>query len=244
MTKSLLLFLFLLLIFSCSHRDNSNKNLSANDDEELKALLANEPFVFDTIAEFSDDCPDRRVIVTGQTKYFVMRNAFYFKDKDLKKGNAALVISNKDEIEENEKLFINNHIAYISPCGYHYFYEFWYSCDSILMSDSYTVDCIKGYCFNRSAINDKLLKYHELITKSPTHYIYNLKIRVKYPYKQVIATLQNDGNIALYYNNTNSETKYPKYYDIELFDVSDDLEAVKKKMKKYDFISEITEYDP
>lgn len=107
------------------------------------------------------------------------------KSPDVKK-NAALLITNKKEIAENERLFHNNYKP--SPCGHEFNIQFWQSADKQLDDIIFErEDC------GDKKLNQKMEGYIKQLETKPTHYIYNLQIPVTVEPDEVIKSFKGSG---------------------------------------------------
>lgn len=241
--------LFILLVITCSISSCANKTEKAlqKTNDSIRAII-NSPNISQLLMDTSSfpcDKP-RKQVATGRTKYFIIKNAF-FNNIEIKKTNAAILITDKKEIEENESLFFNNPQPVAHGCGFDYDIQFWEQPYSCLEDISYNIRCEK-YCFDNDIIRNKMLEYARQLVQNPTHYIYSLKIRDKYTPVIILNTIK-DREILIFFMDERLKHNYndnldSKYYTIQLLDESDDINEVKTRLKKYSFVEEVTEYIP
>jgi hypothetical protein len=124
----------------------------------------------------------------AETKYILVKNAF-FKESGILKPNAALLITNETEIQENEALFLNNH-ASAHTCGYHYAIQFWKNPEELIDDIPFNEEC-ERFTHNDRKIQSKMRAYIRQLETKPTHYIYNLKIPVTADPQTIVNTFSN-----------------------------------------------------
>ena len=111
----------------------------------------------------------------SQAKYILVKDAEMMRSGILKQ-NAAILITDKQQIKELEGLFIGNHTSG-HACGYHYSIQFWKSPDKLIEEFPFNQEC-EEFANNDKAIQNKMKGYIKILETKPTHFIYNLKIPV------------------------------------------------------------------
>lgn len=137
----------------------------------------------------------------GKTKYIVVKNSF-FNRSNIYKPNAALLITDKNEIAENEGLFLDNK-SYGHACGYHYAIQFWVSPDDQIEDIPFNQEC-EEFLRSNSKIQSKMKAYIKQLETKPTHYIYNLQIPVTIESKDILKSFDNSGLHLFFMNGTSS----------------------------------------
>lgn len=107
-------------------------------------------------------------------QYELIMDAFFFKNNILK-PNAALLITNKEEIKADAKMFLSKRRMYYL-CGYHYRFLFWTN-DGLFGHISVNESC-EAFGYKPKEAREKLACYVKQLETAPTHYIYNLEIPV------------------------------------------------------------------
>jgi len=152
-------------------------------------------------------------------------------DNDSVKYNAALLITDSEEIKEAQELFLaEQHIAH--SCGYHYKISFWYDTDSIYSLNYLNKEC-EVFSYEPKETRHRLDYYAKKLETSPTHYIYVIEFK---PNEEKF--FFNDSNLKLFIH----KEEYQEKSIIHLLDTSPNIDEVKGKLKQYRFIKEITEY--
>jgi len=107
------------------------------------------------------------------------------------KQNAALLITDYEDILENKQLFkLNKSIGH--ACGYHYSIKFFDKSNKIYDDIPFNQEC-EEFLKNNVSIQNRMERYIELLETEPTHFIYNLKLAMnKDPYS-AIETLGSKG---------------------------------------------------
>ncbi len=105
----------------------------------------------------------------------------------------------------------------------------------------YNIRC-DNYCFDNEEIRKSVEHYAQRLKDNPTHYIYTLKIDSKHKPSGVKKIFKSADIIVLIGGEDFHQTKNSKYYNVLLFDKSEDLNVVKEKLKKYNIIKEIKRY--
>jgi len=192
-----------------------------------------------------DPCPEgRKEVITGKTKYIIVSmDTYYELNSEQYTKNAALLINERNTVLENEKLFINNIIPYLMPCGYDFDISFWHSADSMIWMTPYNMECT-SFCFDDEEIRTMMEKYGRQMYKNPSHYIYDLKISSKISTAEVLRTFERSGLLVFFLRKGLYGTEVSEYYDVQLLDTSDDLGVVKRKLKKYPIVLDVSEYEP
>jgi len=137
---------------------------------------------------------------TGKTKYIVIKSAF-FNRSDILKENAALLITDKKEIAENERLFLDN-LTSGHACGYHYAIQFWQSPDKQIDDIPFNQEC-EEFLQNNSKIQSKMNGYIKQLETKPTHYIYNLCLSAAIEPDEVLKSFKDSG-LYLFFMNKSS----------------------------------------
>jgi hypothetical protein len=124
------------------------------------------------------------VAYTQQANYILIRFTYFTRDDAIVKKNGALLITDKREIAENEKLLHLYNSAQKNACGYNFDIELWQSADKWLGSIPIDRDCDHFLWLDdkvrskikRKKIRSKMKGYIKQLETKPTHYIYDLKI--------------------------------------------------------------------
>ena len=126
----------------------------------------------------------------GKIEYIIVKSAFFNQTKILK-PNAALLLTNKEEIFEDQELFLAEQ-EYIHLCGYDYSIEFWKDSDS-LSHRVYLNSRCERFSYKPAKAKERLDYYKRKLETTPTHYIYNLKLSVLTEPSKVKAIFKNSG---------------------------------------------------
>lgn len=195
-------YLFILAIFtllSCGGKRQSNPDAKALANIEDTQISDSTDQL---VNELRNPCETRDSVITGRTKYLIICNAF-FNGVDILKPNAALLITDKEEIMKNEKLFFNNPEPKTYLCGYHFNIQFWDDSIKPISSILYNMTC-GSYCFDYDLIKKQMSKYARMLEDKPSHYIYTLTIDSKFTIEDVKRELNDnhlffmDGNAVDY----------------------------------------------
>ena len=135
------------------------------------------------------------LVDTNNLQYELIMNDFFFENKILK-PNAALLISNKEEIKADAKMFLSERKSY-HLCGYHYRFLFWTNTDSLFGKTSVNERC-EAFGYQPIEANKKLAYYIKQLESAPTHYIYSLKIPVSIEPNEIRAKLK-DAELHLFF---------------------------------------------
>ncbi|WP_163356877.1 hypothetical protein [Dysgonomonas sp. 25] len=177
-----LLVLFAALLCSCKTETSKEGSATTADSLSIASIQ-------DTI-EFG--CGSgRKPFVTGNTKYFIVTNAF-FNDVKMKRKNAAVLIMDEEEIVENENLFFENPKRAVYLCGYEYDVIFLDKEKAAIERLLHNTRC-HDYCFANDSIRDRMEIYKNRLIEDPTHYIYDLKIMDNYTLEKAITELTDAG---------------------------------------------------
>ena len=233
--KKLLIILSILILASCSGKNKDSNTFVVEED-----TITDDPPIQPPL--FSDGCNgERKPVETGRTNYIIVKNT-YFYPIDILKANAVLLITDKEDIIDNERLFFNNEKPYEHTCGYHYNVNFWKDAYTIVKYQPFNIEC-DAFCFDHRKIHRKMRKYAKLLAENPTHYFYNVDIDINHSPKTVSEVLKDSSMLVFYpmskYNSDLKQNK--KSYNAELIAKSSDLEEVKTQLAKYGFIKNVAE---
>lgn len=166
----------------------------------------------------------------NKVEFVLVRNAFY-NEVDIYKPNAALLITDTEEINLDQKLFLADHEIQ-HYCGYHYEIQFWYNRDSLLNSKFVNIEC-ESFEYKTFQAWSLVEKYSHLLKKHPTHFIYELKLSVLTDPSFLLNVLRNNDLFVL-----KTEDEWNRYPSIEFsvtrkYSISEklsekDLDDVKK----------------
>jgi len=110
-----------------------------------------------------------------QTDYVIVKSAF-MNQTNILKPNAALLITEKQEINNFQELFLaKRSITHL--CGYDYSIQFWNSTDSLSHEVSLNEKC-DVFDYKPQETHKKIEELIRKLETSPTHFIYNLEIPV------------------------------------------------------------------
>jgi len=126
----------------------------------------------------------------GKIEYILVKSAFFNETKILK-PNAALLLTNKKEIFEDQELFLADQ-EYAHTCGYDYSIQFWKDSDSLSHKVDLNSKC-EIFSYKPSEAKERLDYYKRKLETTPTHYIYNLKLSVLTEPAKVKAIFINSG---------------------------------------------------
>jgi hypothetical protein len=177
----------------------------------------------------------------SEIEFIIVKSAFGLNQIDILKPNAILLITNKHEIEIDQQLFLAerrlNHF-----CGYDYEIQFWNSTDSLSESAFINQECEN---FSYKPINTwrQFNKYKKLLSKNPTHYLYNLKILASCDIEKTKRKLENEGLNVFIDRKELKQKQEIKEVCLQLADTNSNILDIKLKLKKFKEISEITEYN-
>ncbi|MDR0873848.1 MAG: hypothetical protein LBN27_10370 [Prevotellaceae bacterium] len=164
---------------------------------------------------------------------FSSDNFWELDSTEILKPNAALLITDEEEMKEDQELFLAEQTI-LHLCGYHYRISFWYNTDSLYSSNSFNNEC-EQFSYEPLKTRKRLDYYAKKLFTKPTHYIYNVELSDTAESKEVENFLK-DKNLMLFL--------YPKKYQnpIWLLDTSSDIEEVRNKLKECTIIKEISVY--
>ena len=131
----------------------------------------------------------------GQSKYILIKDAEMMRSGILK-PNAAILITDKQLIKNDEALFLGNY-SNQHACGYHYTIQFWKTSDKLIEEFPFNQEC-EEFVKNNNAIQSKMREYIKILETKPTHYIYNLKVPVTIEPDKVIQAL-NNSNLTIFF---------------------------------------------
>jgi hypothetical protein len=122
--------------------------------------------------------------------YVIVKSAFMNPSNILKK-NAALFITNKEELDNDQQLFLAER-RYSHLCGYDYDIQFWINPDSLLKETAINSRC-DIYTYQPAKAHDQVAYYVHKLETAPTHFIYNLKLSVENEPEEVKNVFKNSG---------------------------------------------------
>lgn len=128
----------------------------------------------DVISLFTGNFP---VWKAGQAKVLLIRDAQWGTLHKGIKRNGALLITDKNQLQEHEQLFLGNFHNGRHGCNYNYQIQFWASTDDLVGDIPFHNGCEEFYHHN-AAVYAKMRAHIKQISTKPTHYIYNLKVPV------------------------------------------------------------------
>ena len=143
-----------------------------------------------------------------EIEFILIKSAFGYDKTDILKPNAAILITKKKEIIEDQQLFLaQKEQDLMSMNGYQYSIQFWKDSKVIAhdLGVNTKVDC---FSYKPEDTNKRLRSYIYLLEKAPTHYIYNLKVSTDYSPKQLIETFKDSKSKILFVDD--SLFRYPE----------------------------------
>ncbi|MDR0873160.1 MAG: hypothetical protein LBN27_06790 [Prevotellaceae bacterium] len=145
-----------------------------------------------TIIAKAGEVKDIKYVLFTRSDY---ANFDFLKDSTLKR-NVALLITDKNEIMIDQKLFLaEQHSLHL--CGYSYEISFFYDIDSLYYSHSLNKKC-EIFDYEPYKTQKQLDFYAKQLETSPTHYIYNLSIPVTIIPNEVKEKLKNSGLLIFF----------------------------------------------
>lgn len=115
---------------------------------------------------------------------FTYSTSVYSEIKDSQRSNTALLITDKQIIEESQKCFLTERSIY-HKCGYNYKAFFIVSPDSMYKAIELNSKC-ESFVYNPLESQKLLDKLGNVIETKPTHYIYNAQVPVNIEPNKVI----------------------------------------------------------
>ena len=189
------------------------------------------------------------LIDAKNVNYELIMNAFFFKNNILK-PNAALLITDKEEIKADAEMFLTRGtMAHL--CGYHYRILFWTNTDSLL-GDRYVNQECEIFVYKPEEAQKKLTYYVKQLETAPTHYVYSLEISASMEPNEIREALKDselnlffiDGeqtrfpsisfsyeHFSLRWKNANGETDWQKSTKKNEAGASEKFEELVKKVK-------------
>jgi hypothetical protein len=155
----------------------------------------------------SADTLQPRPSTIEEIEYIIVKNAFFNETKILK-PNAALLITNKDEIIEAQELFLAEK-EYAHTCGYDYSIQFWKDYDTLYHGVNLNSEC-EIFSYKPTEAQKRLNYYKRKLETEPTHFIYNLVLSILTTPDEIKSSFKNSG-LKLFFIDGNS-TRFPKIY--------------------------------
>jgi hypothetical protein len=144
----------------------------------------------------------------SEVEFVLVKSAFGFNQINLLKPNAILLITDKDEIEIDQELFLAekniNHL-----CGNDYEIQFWMSYDSLYNSIFINQEC-EQFSYKPQITWKQFDSYKRMLAAKPTHYLYNLKIPVDIQTEELKSKMMNNELLILY--DSDPIKRYPSIY--------------------------------
>jgi len=160
-------------------------------------------------------------------EYLIVKSAF-MNDSKIFRKNAALFITNKEEINKDQELFLADR-KYSYLCGYDYAIQFWRNSDSLESEMSINSKC-ESFNYKPKESYEQLASYLQKLETAPTHYIYNLKLSVQTEPEELKKIFNNSG-LRLFFME-NASKRFPSvylYYDYTENVIDDSLKKHSEK---------------
>jgi len=180
-------------------------------------------------------CGERLLSETVKSKYLIVMSA-HFNEISIKKPNAALLITDTNEIKDIEKLLFNNPQPIQYKCGYHYELFFMQERNCIFENYPINVEC-DFFCFDNKEIHSKMKEYAYALEHNPTHYVYELEIDEEADVSNVLNIL-SEANL----NTFIIQSIFTSKEKLFLLDNSDNVDETHFKLRSYSFLRGINEY--
>ncbi len=151
---------------------------------------------------------------TQKIDAILIQNALIGEDRQIGRSDAALLITDKQEIAKHKQLFFNNQ-QFLHACGYSYDLQFW--SDSELQKEvSYNTECgLEEFKKYTKEINVLMNKHQNTLRANPKHFIYALKIPVFADADALIQTAKKDGLSIFPLNGKDS--RYPSLEIVSIY---------------------------
>lgn len=162
-----------------------------------------------------DDFAFAREIITTpgeaeEIEYMLFKKTMWRIYEDTIHPNAALLITNKEEMKTAQELFLaEQRVAHM--CGYHYKVSFWYDADNLYTSKSMNKEC-ETFNYKPQETWQLLDYYGNQLETNPTHYIYDLKIPVSIKPDEVRDKLKDSGLVLFFLDRKGKLSCYPSIY--------------------------------
>jgi len=129
--------------------------------------------------------------ISKETDYFIFSHSKSYNFWE--HSNAAILIADKDSINKLKSLLFDNDLLAEYLCGYDYEILFLTNNGKEVQKKmSLNTEC-DFYKENNDIIQQFINSFIERIKKSPTHYIYNLKVSVDIPADSIIDEFNKEG---------------------------------------------------
>lgn len=136
---------------------------------------------------------------------FILVKSAFMNPCQILKPNAALLITDKREIIEDQELLLADQAkAYL--CGYDYNFQFWRTSDTLIENRSFNTECV-SFGYKPTESQALLNKYKALLESKPTHYIYSLELPVLIKPEDVKLAFSKSGLLILFIDG--SPSRYP-----------------------------------
>lgn len=141
-------------------------------------------------------------------EFILIKSAFGFDSTGIYKPNAALLLTDKNEIIENQKIFLSERIVAMSLNGCDYVIQFWENGDC--MTNEVGIDeGITTFNYKPEIAQQRLSDYISKLEFKPTHYIYNLTVTADKKPVDVKHILEGAGCRIFFVDDTLS--RYPEF---------------------------------
>jgi len=134
-------------------------------------------------------------------EFILIKSAFGFDKPKILKPNAAVLITDKKEIIEDQQWFLApKENDFMSGNGSIYSVQFWKN--SQIISHDIGIDGFTSFSFKPEESYKRLQLYKNLLEKAPTHYIYNLKLYATFEPRVIMNLFKKTDLKILFVDNT------------------------------------------
>jgi len=138
-----------------------------------------------------------------EIEFILIKSAFGFDKPEILKPNAAILITNKNEIIEDQQWFLApKEVNSMCLNGSIYSIQFWKN--SEIISHDIGIDGFTSFSYKPEETYKRLQLYKKQLEKAPTHYIYNLKLSTTLEPQEVKNTFKNTGLKIIFIDNPSS----------------------------------------
>ena len=143
-----------------------------------------------------------------EIEFILIKSAFGYDKINILKPNAAILITKKKEIIEDQQLFLaQKEQDLMSMNGYQYSIQFWKN-SRVIAHDLGVNTEVNCFSYKPEDTNKRLRSYVYLLEKAPTHYIYNLKVSTDYSPKQLFEIFKDSNSKIIFVDD--SLFRYPE----------------------------------
>lgn len=187
-------------------------------------------FLFISVVLLLYGCSKNRGSINEEIHSVIFKYS-HFGISAVEPTNAAVLITNKDSINNLYALFGNNDLLEACACGYDYEIQFYDTNGKVIFSESYFPYNV--YRKNNNEIKEMIKYLKTRMLESPSHYIYNIKTNISSEFS--IKELKSKGFLVFMMNNDVKNDSTIQILYTQNFD------SLKKELKESSSVEKVEE---